>query len=83
MAGVRDPRNREPRLRLYNPQARRERDCLILENLAKGMTGAQIADDLSISESYLSTLIGDLRREFEAKSVAHLVAIALREGVIE
>jgi DNA-binding CsgD family transcriptional regulator len=59
----------------------RERTVLTL--LAGGRTGPEIADELIVSLDTVRTHIRALKAKLEAKTLAHLIAIALRDGLVE
>jgi len=58
----------------------RERE--IMELIAQGLTGEQIADRLVISAETVKTHIRNAMTKLEANTRAHAIAIALREGYI-
>jgi DNA-binding NarL/FixJ family response regulator len=58
----------------------RERE--ILDGIARGLTGEQIAAQLSISPETVRTHVRNAMEKFEAHTRAHAVAIALRQGEI-
>lgn len=58
----------------------RERE--ILDLLAQGMTGEQVADHLVLSAETIKTHIRNAMNKLEAHTRVHAIAIALREGYI-
>lgn len=76
---IKDGRSRK----IYSPVRQRARSIRILSALADGMSRDEIAMQEEIGENYLRVLVGRLRDDFEARNDRHLVALALREGVIE
>jgi DNA-binding NarL/FixJ family response regulator len=59
----------------------REHEVLIL--LADGFTPAQVADDLTISQSTVGTHIEHIYEKLGARTRAHAVGIAFRSGLLE
>lgn len=76
---VKDGRSRK----IYSKTRQRARSVRILAALAEGKSRQEIAADEAIGEHYLRRLVGELREDFEARNDRHLVATAIREGVIE
>jgi DNA-binding NarL/FixJ family response regulator len=80
----------DPRLRpalLSRPSTQRvpslsKREREIIELLAQGMTGEQVADHLVLSSETVKTHIRNAMSKLEAHTRVHAVAIALREGFI-
>lgn len=54
----------------------------ILELLADGAEHASIAIDIDVTPRQVNHLIGLARRRYGARNRAHLVALAIRAGVI-
>ena len=50
--------------------------------MAEGRTTREIADDMSYSEQTIKKLITALEGRLHARSRAHMVALALRQGLI-
>ena len=61
--------------------SKRERE--IIELLAQGMTGEQVADHLVLSSETVKTHIRNAMAKLEASTRVHAIAIALREGYIQ
>ena len=55
---------------------------VLIELLAEGHTTREIAGRMSYSEQTIKKLITALERRMEARSRAHLVAVAIRRGLI-
>jgi DNA-binding NarL/FixJ family response regulator len=80
----------DPRLRpalLSRPSTQRvaslsKREREIIELLAQGMTGEQVADHLVLSSETVKTHIRNAMGKLEASTRVHAIAIALREGYI-
>jgi DNA-binding NarL/FixJ family response regulator len=80
----------DPRLRpalLSRPSTQRvaslsKREREIIELLAQGMTGEQVADHLVLSSETVKTHIRNAMGKLEASTRVHAIAIALREGFI-
>ncbi|CAA9524155.1 MAG: Two-component transcriptional response regulator, LuxR family [uncultured Solirubrobacteraceae bacterium] len=64
-----------------NPLSAREWE--ILERVSHGQDGPEIAADLVVSPATVRTHIGNAIRKLGARSRAHAVAIALRQGLLE
>lgn len=60
--------------------SRRERE--IIDLLARGLTGEQVAERLVLSSETVRTHVRNAMHKLEAHTRVHAVAIALREGVI-
>ena len=60
--------------------SKRERE--IIELLAQGMTGEQVADHLVLSSETVKTHIRNAMGRLGASTRVHAIAIALREGFI-
>ena len=60
--------------------SKRERE--IMDLLAQGLTGEQVADKLVLSSETVKTHIRNAMAKLEASTRVHAVAIALREGYI-
>src|SRR3954447_16924988 len=58
----------------------RERE--IMDLLARGLTGEQVAEHLHLSPETIKTHIGNAMDKLEANTRVHAIAIALREGFI-
>jgi DNA-binding NarL/FixJ family response regulator len=58
------------------------RSLRVMELVAEGHSTREIADDLSYSEQTIKKLITALEGRMEARSRAHLVAVAIRRGLI-
>ena len=58
------------------------RSLRLIELLAEGHTTREIAGRMSYSEQTIKKLITALERRMEARSRAHLVAVAIRRGLI-
>jgi DNA-binding NarL/FixJ family response regulator len=61
--------------------SRRERE--IMDLLARGLTGEQVAERLVLSSETVKTHIRNAMTKLEASTRVHAIAIALREGMIE
>jgi DNA-binding response OmpR family regulator len=60
-----------------------EREHQVLELLAEGLTPAQVADELVISASTVTTHVEHIYSKLGAHTRAHAVGIAYRQGVLE
>jgi DNA-binding NarL/FixJ family response regulator len=60
--------------------SKRERE--IMDLLARGMTGEQVAEHLVLSPETIKTHIRNAMNKLEANTRVHAIAIALREGFI-
>ena len=60
--------------------SKRERE--IMDLLAQGLTGEQVADKLFLSSETVKTHIRNAMSKLEAPTRVHAIAIALREGYI-
>jgi DNA-binding NarL/FixJ family response regulator len=58
------------------------RSLRVMELVAEGHSTREIADDMSYSERTIKKLITALEGRLEARSRAHLVALAIRRGLI-
>ena len=80
----------DPRLRpaLLSRAARRQQKGLskrereIMDLLAQGLTGEQVAERLFLSPETIKTHIRNAMNKLEANTRVHAIAIALREGFI-
>jgi DNA-binding NarL/FixJ family response regulator len=80
----------DPRLRpaLLSDRATRKQKSLskrereIMDLLAQGMTGEQVAEHLFLSPETIKTHIRNAMNKLEANTRVHAIAIALREGFI-
>jgi DNA-binding NarL/FixJ family response regulator len=80
----------DPRLRpaLLSERATRtqsvlsKRECQIIDLLAQGLTGEQVAEQLVLSPDTVKTHIRNAMTKLEAHTRVHAIAIALREGFI-
>ena len=63
------------------PLSERERE--ILQLLAEGLTGEEVADRLFLSSETVKTHIRNAMAKLEANTRVHAVAIALRQAIIE
>lgn len=63
-----------------SPLSKRERE--IMDHLAKGLTGEQVADRLFLSSETVKTHIRNAMTKLEATTRVHAVALALRDGQI-
>ncbi len=61
--------------------SKRERE--IMDLLAQGLTGEQVADKLVLSSETVKTHIRNAMSKLEASTRVHAIAIALREGFIQ
>jgi DNA-binding NarL/FixJ family response regulator len=61
--------------------SKRERE--IMDLLAQGLTGEQVADRLFLSSETVKTHIRNAMAKLEASTRVHAIAIALREGYIQ
>ena len=61
--------------------SKRERE--IMDLLAQGLTGEQVADRLVLSSETVKTHIRNAMSKLEASTRVHAIAIALREGFIQ
>lgn len=59
------------------------RMCEILDAVAVGMSGKQIAWDLGIRESTVKQMLTSARTRLDARNTAHAVAIYLRQHLKE
>jgi len=59
-----------------------DRQADVLGLLARGLTARRAGELLGIDEQTVKGHAKDARRRLEARSTAHAVAIALREGLI-
>jgi len=60
-----------------------KREGEVLDLLARGMTGEQIAEHLVLSSETIKTHVRNAMSKLEASTRVHAIAIALREGYIE
>jgi DNA-binding CsgD family transcriptional regulator len=60
--------------------SKRERE--IMDLLAQGMTGEQVAEHLFLSPETIKTHIRNAMSKLEANTRVHAIAIALRDGFI-
>jgi DNA-binding NarL/FixJ family response regulator len=58
------------------------RSLRLVELVAEGRTTREIADDMSYSEQTIKKLITALEGRLHARSRAHMVALAIRQGLI-
>ena len=58
------------------------RSLRLAELVAEGRTTREIADDMSYSEQTIKKLITTLEGRLQARSRAHMVALAIRQGLI-
>ena len=58
------------------------RSLRVIELVADGRTTREIADDMSYSEQTIKKLITGLEARLGARSRAHMVALAIRRGII-
>jgi DNA-binding NarL/FixJ family response regulator len=58
------------------------RECEIMDLLAQGLTGEQVAERLVLSPDTVKTHIRNAMSKLEAHTRVHAIAIALREGFI-
>lgn len=63
-------------------EALTEREVQVLQLLVEGRSPSQIADELSVSRSTVSTHLGQLKRKLGVTSLPGLVEHALREGLL-
>jgi len=81
----------DPRLRraVLSPRATErvrglsKRERQVLDLLARGMTGEQVAEQLVLSSETVKTHVRNAMNKLEASTRVHAIAIALREGYIE
>lgn len=59
---------------------RRQIQCVVL--LANGATDEEIASELAISHATVRFHLDSARRKFQARSRAHLAALAVHAGVV-
>jgi DNA-binding NarL/FixJ family response regulator len=59
-----------------------KRECEIMDLLAQGLTGEQVAERLVLSAETVKTHIRNAMSKLEAHTRVHAIAIALREGFI-
>lgn len=64
-------------------ERRAARHKRMLELMAEGLTDAEIADEMHYALGTLKPYVKELYVELGARSRAHAVAIALREGMIQ
>jgi DNA-binding CsgD family transcriptional regulator len=65
------------------PGAVTSRERTVLTLLALGRTGPEIAEELTVSLDTVRTHIRALKGKLGARTLAHLVAIALRDGLVD
>jgi len=65
---------------MARPLTRRERE--ILERLAIGETGEQIAERLVLSPETVQKHVHNAKRKLGAETRAHMVALAFRRGLL-
>jgi DNA-binding CsgD family transcriptional regulator len=58
------------------------RQLTVVNCLCDGLTIDQTADKLCISRSTVEKVLRDVKRRLNAKTLAHVVSIALRKGLI-
>ena len=74
------PQRRRPGRKPHPGVSPRRRDVLL--GVANGRSNDQIAKDLGLGVETVKTHLAFLTRQFEAKHRAHIVAIALRKGLL-
>jgi DNA-binding NarL/FixJ family response regulator len=80
-----DPRLRKAllsRRATHSQQVLSKRERQIMDLLAQGLTGEQVADRLVLSSETVKTHIRNAMAKLEANTRVHAIAIALREGFI-
>ena len=65
---------------MSRPLTPRERE--VLELLAEGATGEQIADRLVLSPETVQKHVHNAKRKMGAETRAHLIALAFRRGLL-
>jgi DNA-binding CsgD family transcriptional regulator len=60
-----------------------ERECEVLEQIARGHSIEDIAADLFLSPHTVRTHIKNILRKMGARTRAHAVAMAIAEGLID
>ena len=60
-----------------------QRQLQILRRIADGWQFKQIATELGVTESAVTTAVMRLRQRVGASNAAHLVAIAFRKGLLK
>ena len=70
-----------PAASALDPLTERERD--VLKRIAEGQSTKEIAAQLEISARTVETHRANLMRKLEVRSVAQLVRLAIREGLVE
>jgi DNA-binding NarL/FixJ family response regulator len=58
------------------------RSLRLVELVAEGRSTREIADDMSYSEQTIKKLVTSLESRLQARSRAHMVALAIRRGLI-
>ncbi len=59
-----------------------QRECDVLEYLAKGFTICEISKKLQLSDSTVITHKNNLKKKLSAKNIPHLVALAIERGIL-
>jgi DNA-binding CsgD family transcriptional regulator len=73
----------EPGVTIPAPQSLSPREREIVELIAMGESGEEIAEKLALSPETVRTHVRNAKEELEARNRAQLVAIALGQGIIQ
>ena len=60
-----------------------KRETEVLENLVKGLRYQEIADKLYVSKTTIITHANSIKLKTNAKTIAHMIAIAVFSGLIK
>lgn len=66
-----------------NVKERQRREVEILKRLSEGQKAAKIASELKVSVRVIEWAVMVLKGKYEAENIVHLVAIALRNKIID
>jgi DNA-binding CsgD family transcriptional regulator len=55
----------------------------IVRKLSKGITVPVMADEMDKNKRSIETTLDKLRKRYKCKTIAHLVATFIREGIIK
>lgn len=72
---------KETNVKLYSLLSDRERE--VLEYVAQGSSTKEMADELSLSPKTVESYRKNLLQKLNARNTAHLIRIAIKEGLIE
>jgi PAS domain S-box-containing protein len=81
--GVVLPNRRRAEPKTEQPRRLSNREKEILQRVARGQDGPEIAKDLVVSPATVRTHIGNAIRKLGARSRAHAIAVAMRHGLLD